>query len=187
MTLRNKITAAVAAGSLVLSVAGVDLIKKYEGTKQHAYLDSVGVPTICTGSTRNVFIGQYAALGECEQRLKEDATYAGNAIKRLVKVKLTQEQYDALVSLTFNIGEGAFAKSTLLNRLNSNQCYAAGLQFNRWVYAGGKRLNGLVKRRAEESALFLRGCTNELPSEGSGPNSDSTVNSRSGLGVARRP
>lgn len=187
MTVRNKITAAVAATALVLSPLGTDLIKKWEGTKQQAYLDSVGVPTICTGSTRNVYLGQYATLGECESRLKEDSTYAGKAIARLVKVKLTQEQYDALVSLTFNIGEGNFAKSTLLNRLNSNQCYAAGLQFNRWVYAGGKRLNGLVKRRAEESALFLRGCTNELPTEGSGPNDSASFNSRSGLGVVKRP
>lgn len=187
MTLKNKITAAVAAGALVLSPAGLDLIKKYEGTKQVAYLDAVGVPTVCTGSTRNVFIGMRATLGECEQRLKEDATYAGNAIKRLVKVKLTQEQYDALVSLTFNIGEGNFAKSTLLARLNAGQCYAAGLQFNRWVYAGGKKLRGLEKRREAESALFLRGCTNDLPPEDNRSSAHSVLNSRAGLGVVKRP
>jgi lysozyme len=160
MTVRNKVTAAVAVVALSLSTAGTDLIRKWEGTKQNAYLDAVGVPTICTGSTRNVYIGQYATLGECEQRLVEDTSYAGKAIKRLVKVKLTQEQYDALVSLTFNIGEGNFAKSTLLKRINSNDCYAAGLQFNRWVYAKGRKLRGLVARRADESALFLTGCTN---------------------------
>lgn len=164
MTIRNKITnkltAAVAASALVLSTAGIDLIKKYEGTEQVAYLDAVGVPTVCTGSTRNVFIGMKATTAECEQRLVEDTSYAGKAIGRMVTGKLTQNQYDALVALVFNIGEGNFAKSTLLTRLNSGQCYAAGLQFNRWVYAKGKKLRGLVARRAEESALFLTGCTN---------------------------
>lgn len=187
MSVRNKLTAAVAAGALVLSSTGLDLIKKFEGTKQHAYLDSVGVPTICTGSTRGVFLGQYATLGECEKRLAEDTTYAGKAIHRLVKVRLTQDQYDALVSLTFNIGEGNFAKSTLLTRLNAGQCRAAGLQFHRWVYAGGKKLRGLEKRREAEAALFLQGCTNDLPTESNRSGGPAALNSRAGLGVAKRP
>lgn len=187
MTVRSRITAAVAATALVLSPLGIDLIKKWEGTKQTAYLDSVGVPTICTGSTRNVYLGQTATLGECEQRLKEDATYAGKAIQRLVKVKLTQEQYDALVSLTFNIGEGNFAKSTLLTRLNAGQCHAAGLQFKRWVYAGGKKLRGLEKRREAESALFLRGCTNDYPTEDNRSGSAAVDSGRTVLRVAKRP
>lgn len=158
-TLRNKAAALVAVAALVLSPEGVRLIKGHEGTKQSAYLDSVGVPTICTGSTRNVFIGQYATLEECEQRLVEDTSRAGLAIKRLVKVKLTQEQYDALVSFVFNVGEGNFAKSTLLTRVNDGLCYAAALQFKRWVYAGGRKLRGLVTRREAESALYMTGCT----------------------------
>lgn len=185
MTVKNKIAAALAAATLVISPVGIDLIKKWEGTKQQAYLDAVGVPTICTGSTREVYLGQYATLGECESRLAEDTSYAGKAVHRLVNVKLTQEQYDALVSLVFNIGEGNFARSTLLARLNSNQCYAAGLQFNRWVYARGVKLNGLVKRREEESALFLKGCSNELPTESSAPPSSPSIAGDSGLGVAQ--
>lgn len=154
MGVRTKVAAAL----LSLSVAGVAFIQQWEGTEQVAYLDSVGVPTICTGSTRNVFIGQHATLSECEDRLHEDTSYAGQAIKRLVLVKLTQGQYDALVSLVFNIGEGNFARSTLLRKLNRGQCSAAADEFKRWVYAGGKKLRGLVNRRAAESALFRKGC-----------------------------
>lgn len=153
-SLRTKL----AAGVLSLSVAGIAFIQGWEGTSQEAYLDAVGVPTICTGSTRGVFIGQHASLAECETRLLEDSSYAGRAVARHVQGKLTQEQYDALVSLVFNIGEGNFARSTLLKRLNAGQCRVAADEFRKWVYAGGKRLRGLVSRREAERALFLKGC-----------------------------
>ena len=148
----------LAAGLLSLSVLGVAFIQQWEGTKQEAYLDSVGVPTICTGSTRDVFVGQKATLAECEHRLQEDTSYAGLVIQRHVQVKLTQEQYDALTALVFNIGPGAFARSTLLKRLNEGQCRVAADEFLKWVYAGGKRLRGLGNRRAAERELFLKGC-----------------------------
>lgn len=154
MGVRNKVAAAL----LSLSVAGVAFIQQWEGTEQIAYLDSVGVPTICTGSTSNVFIGQHATLAECEERLQEDTTYAGQAIKRLVRVKLTQDQYDALVSLVFNIGQGAFARSTLLKRLNAGECTGTADEFLKWRYADGKPLRGLLNRRKAERELFIRGC-----------------------------
>lgn len=149
---------AFAVASLSLSPSGTALIKQWEGTSQVAYLDVVGVPTICTGSTRNVFIGQQATLAECEQRLVEDTSYAGAAIKRHVRVKLTQGQYDALVSFTYNVGGGAFARSTLLRRLNEGACTEAAQEFLRWNRAGGKVLRGLSNRRAAERALFIQGC-----------------------------
>lgn len=152
------IKAKLAVAALSLSVAGTAFIQGWEGTKQEAYLDSVGVPTICTGSTRGVFIGQKATLRECEERLQEDSTYAGQAIKRHVQVRLTQEQYDALVSLVFNIGGGAFARSTLLKRLNAGQCRVAADEFLKWRYAAGKPLRGLLNRRQAERAKFLTGC-----------------------------
>lgn len=148
----------VAAGALALSLAGVSFIQGWEGTEQVAYLDSVGVPTICTGSTTKVFLGQTATLQECQERLQEDTSYAGKAVGRLVKVSLTQGQYDALVSLVFNIGPGAFAKSTLLKRLNNGQCTLAASEFLRWDKAKGKRLRGLTLRRQAESELFRKGC-----------------------------
>lgn len=147
-----------AAAVLALSVAGTLFIQNFEGTKNVAYLDSVGVPTICTGSTRAVRIGQVASDAECAVRLKQDTSRAGAALKRGVTVRVTQEQYDALLSLVFNIGEGAFMRSTLLVRLNAGRCTEAADQFLRWDYAGGKRLRGLSKRRAAERAMFIQGC-----------------------------
>ena len=164
MSLKTKALAVLAASTLALagtylpSTSGIEAIKQYEGTRTVAYLDAVGVPTICTGSTRKVFIGQTATLAQCEERLVQDATYAGKGVAHGVKVKLTQGQYDALVSFVFNLGETQFYKSTLLRKMNAGDCFGAAAEFNRWVYAKGKRLKGLVKRRAAERALFERDC-----------------------------
>lgn len=147
-----------AAGALVLSALGVGMIQRFEGTKYTAYLDSVNVPTICTGSTRKVFLGQTATPAECEERLQQDTSYAGKAIARCTAVKLTQEQYDALVSFAFNVGGGAYCKSTLARKLNAGDCYGAANEFQRWNRAGGRVLPGLTKRRAAEAALFRKGC-----------------------------
>ena len=156
ISVRNRTLAL--ASALSISLAGIAFIQSEEGTEYEAYLDSVHVPTICTGSTKNVFIGQKATLQECEQRLLEDTTYAGKAVQRLVQRKLTQQQYDTLVSFVFNVGAGAFSRSTMLRYINANQCEAAGAEFLRWDRAGGKRLRGLTKRRARESAAWLEDC-----------------------------
>lgn len=148
----------IAPSLLSLSIVGVGFIQSWEGTERVAYLDSVGVPTICTGSTKGVYVGQTATLGECEHRLIEDTTYAGKAIQRCVREKITQDQYDALVSLAFNIGGGATCTSTLVRKLNQGDCRGAAEQFLRWDYAKGKRLRGLTNRRMAERELFLKDC-----------------------------
>lgn len=146
------------AGALTLSLLGVGFIQSWEGTKQEAYLDVVQVPTICTGSTKGVRIGQVATPGECEARLIEDTTYAGKALARCVTVPVTQRQYDALVSLGFNIGGGAICASTLVRKLNQGDCRGAAEQFLRWDYAGKQKLRGLTNRRKAERELFLKDC-----------------------------
>lgn len=162
---RNRVVAVVGAGVLAIastllpSQSGLDAIKKHEGAAHVAYLDSVKVPTICYGSTRGVRMGQKATAAECEERLRIDATYAGKGVGQAVHVRLTQGQYDALVSLVFNIGETQFYRSTLLRKLNAGDCYGAGREFDRWVYAGGTKLRGLVSRRADERKRFEEGCT----------------------------
>jgi len=77
------------------------------------------------------------------------------AVNNAVTVPLSQNQFDALVSLAYNIGTNAFSKSTLVKKLNANDNRAAADQFDVWVNAGGKRMQGLVNRRAKEKALFL--------------------------------
>lgn len=146
------------AGALTLSLLGVGFIQSWEGTKQEAYLDVVQVPTICTGSTKGVRIGQVAAPGECEARLIEDTTYAGKALARCVTAPVTQRQYDALVSLGFNIGGGAICASTLVRKLNQGDCRGAAEQFLRWDYAGGHKVRGLTNRRKAERELFIGDC-----------------------------
>lgn len=158
----TKLKLRLTVTTLALSAAGAIVISGFEdgpnGPSQTAYLDIVGIPTICTGSTRNVFLGQHATLKECEERLVQDTTYAGAAIKKHVKVKLTQKQYDTLVSFVFNVGGGAFSRSTMLRYINANECRLAGKEFLRWDRAGGKRLKGLTKRRGIESAAWLEDC-----------------------------
>ena len=147
------------ASAMLPSKSGLDAIKKHEGVRYVAYRDAVNVPTICHGSTRKVYMGERATPAECEERLLEDATYAGKGVAKGVKVKLTQGQYDALVSFVFNVGETKFYHSTLLRKINAGDCWGAGKEFDRWVYADGKRLKGLVSRRADERKRWEEGCT----------------------------
>lgn len=148
----------VAVTALSLSMAGAVSIVGYEGMRRMAYEDPVGVVTVCAGHTATAALGQVKTEAECYYLLKQDTLVAEASIKRLVRQPLTQEQYDALTSFVFNVGEGNFARSTLLKRLNAGQCFAAAKEFKRWVYAKGKKLPGLVKRRALESAQFAGGC-----------------------------
>lgn len=164
MGIKHRVVAVAGAGSLALagallpSQSGLDAIKKHEGVRYAAYLDAVNVPTICYGSTRKVHMHDRATPAECEERLLQDATYAGKGVAKGVQVELTQGQYDALVSFVFNVGETQFYRSTLLRKINAGDCWGAGAEFDRWVYAKGKRLKGLVSRRADEREQWEEGC-----------------------------
>ena len=92
---------------------------------------------------------------EAEELLKSDLEYFESCVSQLVKVKLTQGQFDALVSFCYNIGVNALSKSTLLRLVNQSKFTDAANEFDRWVYANRKKLPGLVKRREEEKKLFL--------------------------------
>lgn len=136
---------------------GIDLIKHFEGFEPHVYLDAVGIPTIGYGHV--VLEGEDFARGlshrDAELLLQKDLRKFELAVLRLAKVKLTDGQFDALVSFAFNLGAGALQRSTLLKRLNSGMIDEAANQFPKWVYAGGRKLTGLVHRRNAERELFL--------------------------------
>lgn len=134
---------------------GLDLIKSYESLSLKAYRDSGGVPTIGWGSTRGVRMGMQISQEQAESRLRDDLYTAESAVNRYVTVPLSQHQFDALVSFVFNVGGGAFRKSTLLEKLNLADYAGAANELSRWVKANGRVLPGLVKRRAAERALFL--------------------------------
>ena len=141
-------------GAVQISEEGVALIRHFEGCSLDAYLCPAGVWTIGYGHTNEVKEGDTIDQEAAEAFLIEDLETFEQAVARLVKVPLTQQQFDALVSFTFNLGAGNLAASTLLRKLNNYQYTEVPEQLMRWVRAGGKVLDGLVKRRAAEAAMF---------------------------------
>jgi lysozyme len=146
-----------------VSQRGLDLLKSFEGLRLHAYDDGTGTWTIGHGLTFYPDSGRKVQQGdEIDAEAAEElfAAAVGDFaadVGRLVHVPLSQQQFDALTSLAYNIGTGALEKSTLLQKLNAGDYYGAADEFNRWNKAGGVTLSGLVKRRAAERALFLEG------------------------------
>lgn len=161
---RSKVAAAVVAGALALAgtyhpgPSAEKVVKQAEGKRNKTYLDVGRIPTICYGATLDVKPGQHATDTECDRMLRRDLTYAGVGVAKYVTRPVTQEQYDALVSFVYNVGETQFRKSTLLRKLNAGDCYGAGYEFIRWINVNGKPVNGLRTRRDIERALFEKGC-----------------------------
>jgi lysozyme len=137
-----------------LSKAGIELIKRFEGLRTNAYRCPAGVWTIGYGHTRTAKPGMMISHQQAEELLKKDLSFFEDAVTRLVKVPLTQGQYDALVSFAYNCGVEALRVSSLLRYLNKGEYNLAALQFSRWTRANGKVLPGLVSRRADEYELF---------------------------------
>ncbi len=136
---------------------GIEFIKRHEGLRLEAYQDSVGVWTIGYGSTGGVRPGDVINEAQAETLLRIDLQTAEREVNRHL-LPLKQHQFDSLASLVFNIGIGAFRKSTLLKRLKMDVNHPDIVnQFNRWVYGGGKILPGLVRRRREEANLYING------------------------------
>ncbi|EPH0728800.1 lysozyme [Enterobacter hormaechei] len=142
------------------SEKGIALIKQFEGCKLTAYQDSVGVWTIGYGWTQPVDgkpirAGMTIKQETAERMLKTGLISYESDVSRLVKVGLTQGQFDALVSFTYNLGARSLSTSTLLRKLNAGDYAGAADEFLRWNKAGGKVLSGLTRRREAERALFL--------------------------------
>jgi lysozyme len=146
---------AASRGPHTLNQAGLDLIKSFEGLRLNAYRDAVGVWTIGYGHTAGVRAGQAITAAQAEDYLRSDVRRFENAVNAAVKVPLNDNQFAALVSFTYNLGEGALQRSTLLRLLNSGDYAGAAREFDKWVNAGGQRLAGLVRRRDAEQALFV--------------------------------
>ena len=146
-----------------ISNNGLNLIKQFEGLSLKPYLDAVNIPTIGYGSTYYED-GTKVTLKDkpiTEQRATELLEFIANKtfsenINKVVKVPLNQNQFDALVSFAYNIGNKNFNWSTLLKKLNLSDYEGASLEFGRWNQASGKILSGLVLRRQKERELFLK-------------------------------
>jgi lysozyme len=138
-----------------ISARGLSLIKRWEGCRQNAYLCPAKVWTIGYGHTKTCKPGMVISLSEAERLLQQDLQVFEAAVSRLVTAPLSQNQFDALVSFSFNVGTGALADSTLLRLLNRKNYLEAAEQFKRWTKAGNVTLKGLVDRREEEYDLFM--------------------------------
>ncbi|MCQ9124346.1 lysozyme [Rodentibacter caecimuris] len=142
-----------------ISEKGINHIILDEGERLMAYQDIVGIWTIGVGHTgfvdgKPVARGMTITKEKSREILKADLARFEKAVNANVKVPLTQNQFDALVSLAFNIGEGAFSRSTLVRKLNAGDYQGASQQFLVWKNAGGKVSQGLLNRRKREKALF---------------------------------
>lgn len=137
-----------------------DLIRQFEGFSAVPYRCPAGVATIGIGSTRDIdgtaITMDHPAITESQAVNLMLATLKAyeDAVTRYVTVPLNQNQFDALVDFAYNAGAQNLRTSTLLKKLNASDYVGASLQFNSWVYGGGKILAGLVKRRLAEQYLF---------------------------------
>lgn len=137
-----------------ISERGFELIKQFEGLRLQAYPCSAGVWTIGYGHTAGVQSGDVITAPQADAFLRDDVTLSERIVNKYVSVSLTQYQFDALVSFTFNLGSGDLRASTLLKKLNAGDTAGAAGEFLRWVNAGGKKRPGLIRRREAEKALF---------------------------------
>lgn len=145
-----------AAGALVLALG---LVTSWEGYKREVYLDPVGIPTVCYGHVvpDNVKVGTGFSNEACHTILYSDLRVASDGFDKLVVSKVNVNQKAAFVSFIFNVGLDNFKKSKMLKLINDGRIEDACHELPRWVYAKGKKLQGLVNRRNAEMELCLNG------------------------------
>lgn len=148
---------------MAVNKPSLDLIVEFEDLRTVAYPDPAhgwAVPTIGVGHTSaagppKVFKGQTITKDEAYQILERDLVSVEKTVDRLVKVPMNPNQRGAVVSFTFNLGEGNLAKSTMLKKLNASDYAGAAAEFPKWNKAAGKVMAGLTRRRVAEARLFM--------------------------------
>lgn len=135
----------------------IALVGGFEGLRTYAYRDPVGIPTICFGETRGVQMGDTATVEECKKMLGDRLLEFAAGVDKCLTVPAPDKPYMAFVSLAYNIGTGAFCKSTVVKRWNLKQYRASCEAILMWNKAGGRVLPGLVTRREAERKLCLEG------------------------------
>jgi len=154
-----------------ISPRGLKLIADFEGLRLNAYPDpgtgnepwTIGYGTTVYPDGRKVKKGDVITQVQALDYLKQDVKKFATSVNQLVSVPLNQNRFDALVSFTYNLGASALARSSLLRKLNAREYEAAAAEFDKWVYAGGRILPGLVNRRKAERDLFKEPLTKEKP------------------------
>ena len=136
------------------SKEGLALIKKFEGCRLESYRCSANVLTIGYGHTGGVLETDVITQDDADKLLEEDIAKFEKYVNDNVTVELNQSQFDALVAWTFNLGIGNLRQSTMLRKLNEGDYQSVPSEMNRWNKAGGKTLDGLIRRRKAEGLLF---------------------------------
>lgn len=125
-----------------------------EGLRQYAYRDPVGIPTICFGETRGVKMGDFKTVEQCKAMLIPRLEEFNRGVDSCVRVPMSESRRAAMVSFSYNVGTGAFCRSTLVRKLNAGDPNACD-ELRKWTTAKGIKLPGLVNRREEERRLCL--------------------------------
>ena len=145
------------AATMTITAATITSIAFYEGFRSEAYRDITGVPTIGYGQTKNVKMGDVITPERAMLQLQESAAEHAKEMAKCIKVPVTQGEFDAYSSFTYNVGVGAFCRSTLNKKLNAGDYAGACKELLKWTIAGGKQYPGLVKRRQEEYVRCIGG------------------------------
>ncbi len=160
------------------SSRGIDLIKEFEGFRAEAYRDPVGIWTIGYGFTRGVEPGDRMTQRQADERLQAELAAYEDGVERATEGKVTQAQFDALVSFAWNVGIKGMAGSSVIKAHKRGDHQAAARAFALWNKAGGKVWPGLTRRRAAEAALYLSDAPADMPQvvEPERPITASTIN-----------
>jgi len=152
--LKNAAVGLTVAGSLAIGLVG-----GFEGVRTRAYRDVVGVPTVCFGETRGVRMGDQYSIDQCKAMLGTALVEFETGMRRCMRMPdaVPDKSYVAFLSFSYNVGIGAFCKSTLAKKLNAGDLRGACNELPHWNTAGGRIIKGLVNRRAEERKLCLEG------------------------------
>ena len=157
MTAQKTGAGKVGIAALIIAIAA-PLVLYYEGTIKRTYRDPIGIITACTGHTGpELRMGQTFTKAQCDALLRDDLIKHFEGIQPCIKRELKPNEQAALLSFAFNVGVSATCKSSLVRMLNAGEPAAVWCaQLKRWVYAGGKKLNGLVKRREAEYQMCIQ-------------------------------
>ena len=162
-SLRNKLVAAAGGGAMLIATLFLGGKDGVEGRVYDPYKDVAGVWTVCDGHTgTDIIKGKKYTDRECDRLLWNDLKPVKKTVDSLVKVPLNEYQRAALYSFTYNVGSGAFSKSTLLKKLNAGDQDGACEELRRWVYAGGMKFRGLMNRRDMERSMCLADGPNDI-------------------------
>ncbi|EBS2232697.1 lysozyme [Salmonella enterica subsp. enterica] len=160
MALRTKVKALLAGGASAIVIAAAMLGGNHglEGWRHEPYRDVAGVLTVCDGHTgKDILPGKHYTDAECDALLNKDLALVAARVDPLIKTTIPNSERAALYSFAYNVGTGAFARSTLLKKLNAGDLAGACNELKCWTYAGGKQWKGLVTRREIEHEVCTWG------------------------------